>query len=72
MSANGSDELSALREQRRIALQQQLEEQAKVQADAEMETQKQIYLTKPQTMFIHYYPKNSLHNGKRMIRLSII
>jgi|TARA_X000000368_G_C22737100_1_gene582117 programmed cell death protein 5 len=41
MSANGSDELSALREQRRIALQQQLEEQAKVQADAEMETQRQ-------------------------------
>lgn len=41
MSANGSDELSALREQRRIALQQQFEEQAKVQAEAEMETQRQ-------------------------------
>ena len=41
MSANGSDELSALREQRRIALQQQFEEQAKVQADAEIETQRQ-------------------------------
>ncbi|MBL6731475.1 MAG: hypothetical protein ISP82_00820 [Candidatus Poseidoniaceae archaeon] len=41
MSANGSDELSALREQRRIALQQQFEEQAKVQVDAEMETQRQ-------------------------------
>ena len=36
MSANGSDELSALREQRRLALQQQFEEQAKVQADAEI------------------------------------
>ena len=41
MSANGGDELSALREQRRIALQQQLEQQAKAQADAEMETQRQ-------------------------------
>ena len=41
MSANASDELSALREQRRIALQQQFEEQAKVQADAEMETKRQ-------------------------------
>ena len=41
MSANGSDELSALREQRRLALQQQFEEQAKVQADAEIETQRQ-------------------------------
>lgn len=41
MSANGSDDLSALREQRRIALQQQFEQQAKVQADAEIETQRQ-------------------------------
>ena len=43
MSANGSDELSALREQRRIALQQQFEEQAKVQADAEIENQRRRF-----------------------------
>jgi programmed cell death protein 5 len=41
MSANGSDDLSALREQRRIALQQQFEQQAKAQAEAEIETQRQ-------------------------------
>ena len=40
MSASGDDQLSALREQRRLELQAQLESQAKAQADAEIETQR--------------------------------
>ena len=40
MSVNGDDQLSALREQRRLELQAQFESQAKAQADAEIETQR--------------------------------
>ena len=39
MSASGDDQLAALREQRRLELQKQLESQAKAQADAEIESQ---------------------------------
>ena len=38
MSVSGDDQLTALREQRRLELQKQLENQAKAQADAEIET----------------------------------
>ena len=40
MSVNGDDQLSALREQRRLELQAQFESQAKAQADAEIESQR--------------------------------
>lgn len=39
MAINADDELTMLREQRRIALQQQLEQQAATQADAEIQAQ---------------------------------
>tara|TARA_B100001093_G_scaffold2499_1_gene2456 strand:- start:16981 stop:17340 length:360 start_codon:yes stop_codon:yes gene_type:complete len=39
MAANHDDELNQLREQRRIALQNQLEQQAAQQADAEVQAQ---------------------------------
>ena len=40
MSVNGDDQLSALREQRRLELQAQFESQAKAQADAEAEAKR--------------------------------
>ena len=39
MSASGDDQLAALREQRRLELQKQLEVQAKALQDAEIESQ---------------------------------